>query len=155
MQSQFDKFFWELVGSIPKKQTDIIPSFKEDFYEKLQTLQSLIDDGVDINIPDRSGSSYLETAIWISTFSHNNKYYLLFFREILYFLLFQDSIRPTISTLYVAASVCRNTKVTEEILKRCDDTLLIKLRNGCSDFWRAFDYLDPPIIEVFKGFRLR
>lgn len=155
MQSQFDKVFWELVRALPKKPTDITPAFTEEFHGKLQTLQSLVDEGADINIVDRNGSSYLETSIWNSTFTKNNPYYKSFSMEILYFLLFQDSLRPTIATVHVAASVCRNEKITEEILKRCDDALLRKLRGGCSDFLQAFDFLDPPIIEVFKGFRLK
>ena len=155
MQLQFDKVFWELVRALPKKSTDITPAFTEEFSVKLHTLQTLIDDGADINIVDRNGSSYLETSIWNSTFTQNNRYYKSFSMEILYFLLFQDSLRPTIATVHLAASVCRDAKITEEILKRCDDALLRKLRGGCSDFFQAFDFLDPPIIEVFKGFRLK
>jgi hypothetical protein len=145
MQLQFDKVFWELVRALPKKSTDITPAFTEEFSVN----------GADINIVDRNGSSYLETSIWNSTFTQNNRYYKSFSMEILYFLLFQDSLRPTITTVHVAASVCRDAKITEEILKRCDDALLRKLRGGCSDFFQAFDFLDPPIIEVFKGFRLK
>jgi len=166
-QQQFDKIFWELVRALPRKTADITSSFKEEFFQKLQNLQTLIDEGANINIIDsRSGSSYLETSIWNSTFiseRSDNPYYRTFSQEILYFLLFQESLRPTIATVHVAASICRNPKITEEVLKRCDDAVLSSLRNGSDpwasspsdDFLLAFDFLDPPIIEVFKGFRLK
>jgi len=156
MQRKFHKVFWDLLGSIQKSK-DIS---QEKFYEKLQTLQLMIDQGVDINILDSSGSTYIKNAMSISL---QDKYNILFSIEIIYFLIFQESFRPTIETVYFASIVCANTKILEDILKLCDDNLLRilkkkltmrkKLREGSSRFW-GFRFLEPKIIEVFQGFEL-
>ena len=139
---QFIDIYWRLMLDINRRGNN--DSFREEFYEKLQTLQTLIDEGADINVPERrTGLTCLD--ITINRFHPEQEYT----EELLYFLLSQDTIRPTFDTVYMTAIVREDPKLTEEVLKRLDDETLQSIKNQFKF------YLPCYLREVFKGFKLR
>lgn len=148
MQSEIINFFWDLLESLNNIGSLNSESFRDEFYSKLEIFQKMIDDGSDnnnINTTDtKTGFTCLDITINRYNFIVCEENHL-FVEELLYFILYQETIRPTIDTIYMSAIVARDAKITEEVLKRCDEDTL-------KSFNQINFYLTPSIIEVFKGF---
>jgi len=144
IQEEFEYIFWTLLMTLPKHNPP--SNYKEKFQMTLEELQHLIDDGADINMEE--DRIYFKKPIDAAINLYISKIYpghSVYAEEIVYFLLSQKSLQLGFSTIRTAA---RDSKLTEDILRRCDDEMLDAID-------KRYDGVTPSLLEVFQGFGLK